>query len=71
LNINLCVKFVTPLIFRDIERVKIRLFNKSNGVSFMYQGFIYVTIGTLNSAATRPLHLGHFYNESIPITAVR
>jgi len=35
-NINLCVKFV---IFTDIQRKEIRLFNKSNGVSFMYRWF--------------------------------
>jgi len=31
LNINMCINFVIPLIFTDIQRVKIRLFNKSNG----------------------------------------
>jgi len=29
LIINLCVKFMIPLIFTDIQRKKIRLFNKS------------------------------------------
>jgi len=40
LNNNLCVKFVTPFIFTEIQRKGIRLFNKSNGVSFMYWWFI-------------------------------
>ena len=42
LNNNLCVKFVIPLIFTEIRRKVIRLFNKGNGVSFMW--FIYVTM---------------------------
>ena len=44
LNVNLCVKFVIPLIFTDIQRMKIRLINKSNAVSFMYRCFFYVTM---------------------------
>jgi len=41
-NSNLCAKLVVPYIFTDIQRVKIRLFNKSYGVSFMYRWFIYM-----------------------------
>jgi len=44
LNINLCVKFVIPLIFTEIQRKGIRLFNKSNSLSLMYRWFIYVTM---------------------------
>jgi len=36
LNINLCIKFVIPLIFTEIQRKGIGLFNKSNSVSLMY-----------------------------------
>jgi len=44
-NMNLCVKLVVPFIFADIQRVKIWLFNnKSDGVSFVYRWFIYVTM---------------------------
>jgi len=44
LNNNLYIKLVIPLIFTDIQRKQIRLFNKTNGVSFMYRWFIYVTM---------------------------
>jgi len=44
LNINLCVKFVILLIFTEIQRKGIRLFNKSNRVSFMYLRFVYVSM---------------------------
>jgi len=43
LNITLWVKFVIPLIFTEIQRKRIRLFNKCNGVCFMSGWFIYVT----------------------------
>jgi len=64
LNIKLCVEFVIPLIFTEIQRKGIRFFNKSNDVSLVYRRFIYVQ--------------GHFIFVvfinftigSVPITAV-
>jgi len=45
LNINLCVKFVIPLVFTEIQRKGIRFFNKrNNNVSLMYRWFIYITM---------------------------
>ena len=74
LNINLCVKFVIPLIFTEIQRKGITLFNKNNGVNLMYRRFIYVSM-----ELWKALPQGHFifviFNnftiESVPITVVR
>ena len=42
LNINLCVKFVIPLIFTEMQIKWISLFNKSNRVSIIYRRFIFI-----------------------------
>jgi len=44
LNIHLCVKFVVPFIFTQIQREEMRLFNKNNGASLMYGRLIYVSM---------------------------
>jgi len=47
-NINLYVKLMIPFTFTVIQRMKVWLFNKSNGVSF-----IYVEVASLRYPETR------------------
>jgi len=55
LNINLCIKLVTPFILSLIQRVKTVLFSKSNSMSSCVGGH-----GILNSATEKPFGLCHF-----------
>jgi len=67
----LCVKLVVSFIFADIQRAKLWLFNKSNGVNFMYRWFIYVTME--QSIVPRQGHVIFFVIFTIwpvPVTAV-
>jgi len=39
-----CIKLVIPSIFTVVQRVKIWLFNKRNGVRFIYRWYVYSTM---------------------------
>jgi len=74
LNTNLCVKFVIPLIFTEIQRKGITFFNKSKGVSLMYRRFIYVSMELWEVPWESHFIFVIFINftiGSVPITAVR
>ena len=62
LNIHFCVKFVIPIIFTQIWKKGIRLFNNSNDVCKPNVTAVYLRFhGTLKSAATSQLCLCYFH----------
>jgi len=74
LNVNLCVKFVIPLIFTEIYRKGLRFFNKSDGVSLMYRRSVYAAMELWKVPQQGHFIFVIFINftiGSVPITAVR